>query len=247
MFARILFIGSAFALSQVASADAIGFSVGAYSWQQNIDGSVRSGGGNVDLRNDLNFDDHRGNVFFAELDHPIPLLPNVRIQHTDMDTSESATLHRTITVDNTTYLAATDVHTKLDLSHTDATLYYRPLDNWVKLRVGLTIRDFDEGVHIRSNLTGQSSSVDINTVIPMLYLAARFDLPLTGLYVGGDVNGIIYSGSHLYDARINAGYETPIGLGVEAGYRRFDLKYDHSGDHADVTIDGAYAEVFYHF
>lgn len=247
MLKKFVFIGAAIAVAQLAHADALGFSIGAYTWQQNMDGTVRSGGENVDLKNDLNFDRHRDNVYFAEFDHPVPLLPNIRIQHTAMKTSEDATLSRTITVDDVTYAAATDVHTELDLSHTDATFYYRPLDNWIKLRAGLTLRNFDKGVQIRSLSTGDTAKINVNATLPMVYLAARFDLPLTGLYVGADANGIVYSGSHLYDARISAGYETPIGLGVEAGYRRFELKYDHSGDHADVTIDGAYAEVFYHF
>jgi outer membrane protein len=247
MFKKIMFIGTVIAGAQLAQADALGFSIGAYTWQQKIDGTVRSGGENVDLNHDLNFDSHHGNVYFAEFDHPVPILPNLRIQHTEMKSSETSTLNRSITIDNVTYANATDVHTALDLSHTDATLYYRPLDNWIKLRFGLTLRDFDNGVKIRSLSTGDTAKVDINAVIPMIYLAARFDLPLTGLYVGTDANAIAYSGSHLYDARINAGYETPIGLGVEGGYRRFELKYDHSGDHADITIDGVYAEVFYHF
>lgn len=247
MLKRLFFAGAVIAVSQCAFADTLGFSIGAYSWQQNIDGTVRSGGENVDLRNDLNFSNHRDNVYFAELDHPLPVLPNVRLQHTQMSASEASTLSRTITVDNVTYFAGTDVHSDFDLSHTDLTLYYRPLDNWVKLRAGLTLRKFDKGLKIRSLTNGESTKVNIDATLPMLYVAARFDLPLTGLYVGADANAIAYSNSHLYDARINAGYETPIGLGVEGGYRRFDLKYDHNGNHADLTVDGAYAEIFYHF
>jgi outer membrane protein len=247
MLKKIVFIGTTIAIAPYTHADALGFSIGAYQWQQNIDGSVRSGGENVDLHDDLGFGRQHNNVYFAEFDHPVPVLPNVRLQHTEMSSSETSTLTRTITVDDVTYSASSAVRTDLDLSHTDATFYYRPLDNWVKLRAGLTLRNFDKGVKIRSLSTGDTAKVDISSVIPMLYLAARFDLPLTGLYIGADANGIAYSGSHLFDSRINAGYETPIGIGIEGGYRRFELKYDHSGDHADVTVDGVYAEVFYHF
>lgn len=247
MLKKAFSIGTIAATAQFAHADALGFSVGAYAWQQNISGSVRSGGDNVDLHNDLGFSDDHNNVYFAEFDHPVPVLPNIRIQHTRLSTSATSTLGRTISVDGVTYSASTRVQSDLDLSHTDATLYYRPLDNWVKLRIGLTLRNFDKGVKIRSTSTGDTAKVDINAVLPMLYLAARFELPLTGLYIGADANGIAYSGSHLYDTRISAGYETPLGLGIEGGYRRFQLQYDRNGDHADLTIDGAYAEVFYHF
>ena len=247
IFRNIFFAGSTALLATAAQADTVGFSLGAYAWQQNIDGSVRKHGDSVDLHDDLNFSDDFNNVYYAELDHPVPLIPNVRIQHTEMSATESARLDRTITVDDTTYTAGDNVRSKLDLSHTDATFYYRPLDNWVQLRLGLTLRKFDKGVQIRSQTTGDSAKVDIDAVVPMLYVAARFELPLTGLYAGGNANAIAYSGSHLYDARLDVGYETEIGLGVEGGYRRMELKYDQGGDHADLTVDGVYAAVFYHF
>jgi outer membrane protein len=235
------------AIAGAAQADVLGFSVGAYQWQQNYDGTVRSGGANVDLRDDLGFADERNNVYFAEFDHPLPLLPNLRLQHTEISATERTTLATTISFDDVTYTAGMPVKSELDLTHTDATFYYRLLDNWIKLRVGLTARQFDQGVEIRSLSNGEASSESIDSVLPLLYLAARFDLPFSGLYAGGDVNAIAYSDSHLYDGRINIGYEMPFGLGVEAGYRRFELKYDDNGDTADITIDGAYAEVFYHF
>lgn len=235
------------ALAPLAQADTLGFSVGGYSWNQNIDGNVRADGDRVDLRDDLDFDSERNNVFFAEFEHPVPFLPNVRVQHTEMDSTETATLNRTVEIDDDTYFIGTDVRTKLDLSHTDLTLFYSPLDNWVKLRTGVTLRKFDDGVKIESLLTGDSGEIDVDHVVPMLYVAARFDLPMTGLYAGVDANGIAYSDSHLYDARVNIGYESPIGLGVEGGYRRFQLQYEDGDDEADVTIDGAYVGVFYHF
>lgn len=247
MLQKLFLTGCIIATTSLAQADFLGVRVGAYQWQQKYDGTASSDGTNVNLRSDLGFDNSRNNVYFAEFDHPLPLLPNIRIQHTDISTTETATLNRAIVIDNVNYAASSAVHTNLDLSHTDATLYYRPLDNWVKVRLGLTVRKFDHGVTVDSLSTGQSAKIDIDAILPMFYAAARFDLPLTGLYIGADTNALAYSGSHLYDSRVNVGYELPFGLGMEAGYRRFDLKYDRHGDHADIVVDGGYAEVFYHF
>ena len=69
----------------------------------------------------------------------------------------------------------------------------------------------------------------------------------TGLYVGGDFNGLVVSNDKLIDAKVNIGWESSFGLGIEAGYRSYTLEYDDSDDFADLTIDGAYAGVFYHF
>jgi outer membrane protein len=230
-----------------AEADAFGFRAGAYRWNPDFDGDVKSGGEKVDVKDDLGFSDESVNVFFVAIEHPIPFLPNLLLQRTQLDASATNTLNRTFTFDDNIYVASDTVKTNLDLSHTDATLYYEILDNWVNLDVGLTIRHFDTGVKIRSVNTGENSKVDINATIPMVYAAARFDLPLTGLYIGVDGNGIGYSGNTLFDYRAMIGYESPIGLGAELGMRNFDLKYEDGHDKADVSARGAYAEVFYHF
>lgn len=234
-------------LTLPAWADAIGVRAGAYMWSPDISGTVRAGGEEVDLQDDLGFSDENANVFFVSIEHPLPLLPNILLQHTKLDASATNTLSRTITFDDTTYIASDRVKTTLDLTHTDATLYYEVLDNWVELDLGLTVRVFENGVKIKSEITGNDAELDITSVIPMVYAAARFNLPLSGLYVAVDGNGIGYSGNTLLDYRAMVGYESPIGLGAQVGIRNFDLNYEDGDDDGDVKIDGAFAEVFYHF
>lgn len=234
-------------LSLPALADAIGFRAGAYAWAPDISGTVRAGGENVDLQDDLGFSDENANVFFIAVEHPIPLLPNVLLQHTKLEADTTQTLSRSFTFDDVTYTAAETVKADLDLSHTDATLYYEILDNWVELDLGLTVRLFDNGVKIESQATGEKAELDFDSALPMVYAAARFNLPLSGLYVAVDGNGIGYSDSTLFDYRAMVGYESPIGLGAEIGYRTFDLNYEDGDDDGDVKIDGAFAQVFYHF
>jgi len=230
-----------------AQADAIGFSFGAYAWQPDYDGTVKSGGEQVDVNNDLGLDDDDSNVFFISIEHPIPLLPNVLIQRTELDTKATQQLTRTFTFDDVTYTANDTVKTDLDLSHTDATFYYEILDNWAELNVGLTVRAFDDGVKLTAINAGKTSNADIDAVLPMLYVAAKFNLPLTGVYIAIDGNGIGYSGNTLFDYRASVGYESPIGLGAEIGVRNFDLNYEDGDDEADVSVKGGYAQVFYHF
>jgi outer membrane protein len=228
-------------------ADAVGVRFGAYRWQPDFDGTVRSGGEKVDIHRDLGLSDDDADVIFVAIEHPIPLLPNVLVQQTHLDTKATKQLTRTFTFDDTTYTGTDTVKTDLDLSHTDATFYYELLDNWAELNVGLTVRHFDNGVKIRAINNGKSSKIDLNATLPMLYAAAKFNLPLTGVYVAVDGNGIGYSGSTLFDYRAMLGYESPIGLGAEIGVRNFDLNYKDGDEKADVKVDGAYAQVFYHF
>ena len=228
-------------------ADALGVRAGAYRWNADYRGDVQAGGESIDIHDDLGISDDDSNVFSIAFEHPIPFLPNVLLQRTELDTSASETLSRSFEFDDEIYIASDTVNTDLDLSHTDATLYYEVLDNWVELDLGLTVRYFEEGVRLQAQTTGQRSELDLNAVLPMVYAAARFNLPLSGFYVAVDGNGVGYSGSTLFDYRAMVGYESRIGLGAELGYRSFDLSYDDDDDEAEIKIDGVFAQVFYHF
>lgn len=245
----ILASAIALCLPTTSYADTLGFKFGADLWQQSYEGTIKSGfaGSQIDLENDLGFDSETGaNVYFV-LEHPIPIIPNVKIQHTELDISETNTLQRNITFDGVTYNVNADIKSVSDLTHTDFTLYYEVLDNWFSLDLGITARVFNEGIKITNQTNGDSASEELDETLPMLYGAVKFDLPLTGLYVGGDINWLAVSGDSLVDSKINLGYESSFGLGIEAGYRRFDLEIKDDDDSADITIEGAYAGLFYHF
>ncbi|MBL4828001.1 MAG: TIGR04219 family outer membrane beta-barrel protein [Spongiibacteraceae bacterium] len=229
-------------ISSTVSADFIGFEIGAYSWQQNYEGIVQSGTQEVDLTQQLGFDDETNNSYYLVFEHPVPVIPNLLIQHTELDITASNP-SANFTFDGIDFDTAID--TQSDLSHTDITLYYEVLDNWVSLDIGLTARSFEEGIKISSAI--DSAELDIDETLPMLYLSAEIELPLTGLYISADINAISYRGDGFSDYRINVGYESSLGLGAELGYRSFDIDYEDEDEVADITIDGAYLGVFYHF
>lgn len=243
-----LAIGSAL-LPGVALADALGFEVGASQWQQQWDGTVQSGPDSIDLESDLGLDDETNNVFYALIEHPIPLLPNVLVQRTELEISANNTLSEDIEFEDITFPDGTNVASTVDLSHTDLTLYYELLDNWVSLDLGLTARLFDEGVSISSSALAppNSAKLDIDGALPMAYVAARIELPLN-LYVGANANWVSYSGDTVADMAVNVGFEFDFGLGLEVGYRSFDIDYEDDDDEsADLTVDGGYAALFFNF
>lgn len=231
----------------VTLADTIGVYAGAGVWMADFKNSL--GKTDTDVA-ELGIDDDNTNVFYVAIEHPIPLLPNLRIQHTALDTSGTGTLSSTFTIDDTTFTANTQVQTEIDLTHTDWVLYYEVLDNWVNLDLGINARQFDGKASVRSD--NQSESVDLSGVLPMLYTKAQFDLPFSGWSLAAELSGVAYSGNHLLDGMIKIAYEsdlTPlVGLGLEAGYRQFDLQLDDLDDlDADLKIAGPYAGVTVHF
>ena len=237
-------LGSSLLLAAAAQADDLKFEVGAYRWQTDYEGHVQSGGDSIDLNDDLGFDDDDADTLYAVLEHPIPILPNLRLQYTQIDTDASGQTSEGFEFDGTVFPADVPVQSSLDLTHTDATLYYQLLDNAVHLDVGLTLRYIDGSVDIRSS--GESATEDLEVVLPLLYAAGRVDLPL-GFYVGADLNGLGAGGQGMFDYRVNAGWVSPVLLGVEVGMRRFDIDYDDDDDEADVTLDGVYGAVTFQF
>lgn len=228
----------------MASADALGLRVSAGLWAQDFSGTVQDGFTRIDVQDDLRMDDENNNVFTVNIEHPVPFLPNLRVRHTALEQDASASLVRDIDFDGQLFRLDIDVASDIDLSHTDATLYYEVLDNWVSLDLGLTARAFDGEVSIRS--ASNFASEEIDEVVPLVYLRTAFQLPLSGLSVGAEANAIGYDDDSFVDASGFIAYQSGLGLCVEVGYRVIQLDIEESDIIADVEVDGGYVALGYH-
>jgi outer membrane protein len=233
---RIIALAILAASASVSSqADIVGATAGAYMWKQSWDGDVKAGSDSIDMNDDLGYDDETGKSFYVALEHPVPVLPNIRLQSTDLDISEKGTLTKPYTFDGKVYTVGEEVQSTTDLSHIDGTFYYEILDNWVNLDVGLTVRMFDGEVSIKG--ASGEGAIEIDAPIPMAYVNARFELPLTGLYASALGNVIAYGDNKVTDMTLALGYELGI-LGLELGYRNFDVQLEDDNEEANVTVDG---------
>ncbi len=228
-------------LANPALADIVGLYAGAQHWQQSWDGSVRDGNDDADVDSALDYGSDNGNVLYVHLEHPLPLLPNLRLRQSELEISGRT--QSTIIFDGKTFGAGSKSET--DLSHTDVTAYYEVLDNVVSLDLGLTARKFDGGIRFSDG--SQSGGFDFDSWIPMLFAGVRADLPFTGLYTGATLDALSIGDSSVTDAQAVIGWESALGLGVEAGFRRFNLNHDDGDEEADLTIDGGFIGVIYHF
>ena len=231
-----------------ATADTVlGVYAGVASWQQEVSGNVASGISDLDLENDLGLDDDTNNMFYVALEHPIPVLPNIRVQHSDISLGGDNVLNRTIEFNGNAFTVAEQVATDIELSQSDAVFYYEVLDNYLTLDLGLAARYVDGYVNVSS--TTSSANADFSGVIPMLYAQARVDLPLTGFWVGVQAQGVAYDGNQLLDANAQVGWESAIGLGLEVGYRAFHLELEEFDevDTAEIDVEGVYFGLNYHF
>ncbi len=241
----------------VVHADMLGFFVGAGVFDAEFSGSFKNTGNllidrDIDVANDLGLDDSAASYVYVAFEHPVPLIPNIKLARTELDQDGSSTLTNTIEFDGQVYAANTALDSKIDLSHTDATLYYEILDNWVNLDLGLTLRKYDGEVAITGVTQGttqiETAQQDIDFTIPLFYAKAQFDLPFTGLYVAADGNWIGCSGNMLFDATGKIGYEASIGFGVEAGIRSMAVELDDKENlEADLEFSGLFLAAYYHF
>jgi outer membrane protein len=248
--AALAFIATTIAVSTQAQADAVGFQIGADSWTPDYTGEIAldsssSTGTVIDFEDDLGFDDETHSIVWIKLEHPVPIVPNIKIVASDLDAKASSTLTRDITYGDETFSANEDVDTRFDMSNTELTLYYELLDNWINLDAGLTIRQYDGQSTIRTSTT--SATEDLDFAVPLLYLDARIDLPFSGFFVDSTLNSISVDDNSISDISISLGYESDFGLGARLGYRTLELDFDEDDVEADLEFDGTYLNVFYHF
>lgn len=228
----------------LAQADFIGIHVGGGLWNSGFSGDIID---NVSLDGDLNIHGNIGNYVYAAIEHPVPLIPNIKIARTTIDDTATGNLSTNFDFNGTSYVVDETVMTELDLTHTDFTLYYEVIDTGMDLDLGLTARYFNGDV----GLNGNREAIDV--VLPMFYARAKIGLPFTGTYIGGEANIISYSGNEIADLAVHVGWETENFIfpefGVQVGYRRFivDVSEDDADVAVDARVDGVFANLTAHF
>lgn len=233
---------SAIAAVPAAQADVLGFGASIGYWDSDLSGKAAKGGDRVNVENELDLSNNTEANLSAFLEHPVPLLPNVRLSYVKVDQTGRGELGTGFD----TIPAGASVDSSLDWRQTDLTLYYEVLDNWVNLDLGLTARDLNAELEIVDVADLTRSTTEVDAVIPMGYAAARFDLPLTGVSVGVNGNVISYSGDSVYDYDIYGQYAVA-GLQLRAGYREMAVDYEDGDDRLDIDIGGPFASVGFSF
>ncbi len=228
--------GSLIIAAPFASADVLGVGANISYWDSDLSGKAGKNNDVVDVENDLDLDSDTNANLSAYFEHPVPVLPNVRLNYTRIEQSGRGELSTGFGV----VQSGVEVDSDLDLTQFDVTLYYEVLDNWVNLDLGLTARNLDGELVIQETaLGGEFTQTEVDGVIPMAYLAARFDLPLTGVSVGGEANLISFDGDSVYDYNAYGQYEVSL-LQLRAGYRQISIDYEDSDDRLDIELGGPF-------
>jgi outer membrane protein len=231
----ILAMGGSMLLAvPLAQADVLGVGATVGYWHSDLSGQADRNGDSVNLDDELKLDNDSNTDASIYIEHPVPVLPNIRLNYTLVKQSGKGNLG-TDPYDG----VIGNVHSDLDLEQLDLTLYYEVLDNWVNLDLGLTARDLSGELVVRQATGLNESKTKVDAVIPMGYLAARFDLPLTGVSAGAEGNFISYSGDSVRDFNVYGQYTVSV-LQLRAGYRQMAVDYEDGDDRLDLKVDGPF-------
>lgn len=245
LVAGIVVVAAA-SFSVSSQADFLGVYAGASVWDSAVSGQAQDGDTTIDVVDDLGTEKETSSFYYIAFEHPVPVLPNIRLQQSDVSVSAVSSLDRSIDFDGITYDVGETVASYADLSHTDATMYWEVVDLVAELDLGVTARLYDGVFELDSDLSGVSRE-EFDAPVPMLFAKLGFKIPLTGVSASVSANAMDYSDYQLFDATARVNYEAKFGLGVEAGYRIMELDIDDEDIQANLTTDGFYAGLSYHF
>lgn len=243
---------SALFAAGAAQADVIGATFGAGGWSQDPGGWVQyETDDEFDVDDDLGLDEETGGYAYARFEHPVPLLPNVRLHYQQASFEGTGRIQETITFGDVSFRTNDEVKSEANLDYIDGTLYYEVLDNVVSADLGLNIRYMTGDVEVTRISTGETEKVDLNVAFPMGYAMLRADIPTTGLFLKAEGAFIGYDGNRIADVMLGGGYELDLmaaSIGLEAGYKSLQVKLNDVEDaDADVSVQGPYAGVVVDF
>lgn len=245
----------ALASTNVAALPLIDFWAGGYSWNTAYTGTVSATAEGqpigIDLEQNLKLEDTSNNVIWAAFEHPVPLVPNVQIKQTKLESQGQGSFTQNFTFAGQDFSATQALNTDLNLNHTDVTAYWGLPLPLVTIDFGLNVRQFDGQVA----MNGAGSALDVP--VPMLFGRVGAELPFTGLAVMGEANYIGYGDTKHMDYQVVVRYTIPmipvLDINVEAGYRAFQLEIDPTdfgGSKNDLTADidmsGAFVGISFH-
>jgi len=231
-----------------AHADTIlGVYAGGQIWDTSNSGDFGSGNGSQEF----SFDDEKQQSFYVALEHPIPILPNIKIRENELSSQGLVTLTQDFTYNGQGYAAGTALGSTVDLSHTDFTLYYEIFDNdLLTVDLGLTAKKVDGLLAVRD--AQSENRLQSDGWISTGYAQVRVGIPATDLTVYGLANAITVDDSSIRDVEAGIEYRMienlAIDLNLQLGYRDVKIELDDlDGIYSDLQFKGPYLGLEIHF
>jgi len=250
----------------------VGLYLGGQLWQSEASGIFDEKNALIDFH----LKKEQQSNYFIAIEHPYPLLPNVRISRTTLDTTGKNNLTQEFSFGDESFTIGDVLDASFNVSYVDYTLYYELFDNGIfSFDFGLTARDFNGAITVTAGVTsthdedchGEEPVVCIitttdpvtpmgkiktNDIEPMLYLATNIRLPLTALNVFAQGDVLLIDDHSLYDYQIGLSYELidsrRVGFSMTLGYRVVKMAFENLDSlYTDLEFKGAFVGVIVRF
>lgn len=222
--------------SQANAGMLLDITAGAGTWNAAPSGDMRYSGSTIDLENDLKLEKNSDNYYvYVDVDHAVPVLPNVRIERQELKTTGTANLAN-IQFGNQSFNLNTT--TNMDLSQNDYSFYWGiPGLNlasigMIDIGLGINVKQFDGSIELQDS-TGNKEVVALNYFVPMGYASLTIDPPVIPAKFFTSYKVISYQDSGLRDFMAKVMINLPIPLPLidftfDLGYKEQSLKIDES-------------------
>ncbi len=222
------------------------FAVGV--WEQSPQGqlSFENDFDNLDLEDDLNYDDETR--LFARLKIDMPsVIPNIYLMATPMEFEADSQLNRDVDFGGIVIPINVPFSSELTLDHFDVALYYgipgleTATADLLNIEIGINIRvyDFEGKVDVPS--LGLTESEDFTAPVPMVYLGAQLR-PLEKLAIEVEARGIVFGDDKGYSliGRLKWKFLKP--FFIAGGYRVDKIDVEEDDFTLDIDFSGLFAE-----
>ena len=246
-------------LATAASADMGRVEMGVGAWQQTPSGVISyTDALGIEATDTSKEVEETSAYVWMLIKHPIPILPNIRLEYVNVDSTGTAEGKFE------DFDVPTTSTTALSMTQYDIIPYYNILDNtgWVTLDLGLDIKvievDYQANGVIDNNTLLPINYTESETIaIPLVYVRARVEIPGTNIGLETDGKYITYDDSTVYDVRVKVDYTLDfipvIQPAIEVGYRVQKIDLSDDGDTAgttakfDMEYSGVYAGLMVRF
>ncbi|MDH5444679.1 MAG: TIGR04219 family outer membrane beta-barrel protein [Gammaproteobacteria bacterium] len=235
-------------ISYQVSADFIGVYAGAGIWQQTPSGHINNQGTNADMEKNFLYGEENANFVYVAIEHPFPLIPNIRVNMYNLEMSKTTTLTaaNAFTFAGTSYTAGTSIQSKFEWQEEDALLYYEFLDNIVSFDLGLGMKTVTAELSITSG--GVTNTLEIEESLPIAYAMAGVHIVGTGISIIVEQTTSFGGSMEISQSSSKLVYETDYMLGVELGYRTTTTNLDDMPIiTGEVEFSGPFANLLFHF
>ncbi len=230
---------------QLAHADVLSVYGGVESWRAEPTGSF---GATQQEAASFDFSDETATNFYVGFEHPIPLIPNLKLRQDSIDIAGQTLLTSNFTLNGTPFTSGQNVDSTVELKQTDVILYWELLDlDLFSFDIGINAKHIDTDLTADNNM-GTTASDSFDGWVPMAYASAEVSLPGLPFSLWTEGSYIGYSGDKFYDARAAIKYtlidSLPMDLSLSLGYRAFVIDVDDLDDvFADIDFSGYYAGI----